>query len=93
MLAGADAARLLDVDIYCDNYAHSALLVLAAVGTILRLLTALAVRYCSHGIRLEAGAAAAARLLSCGGRRRKQQLERQLEQQQLEAGAVGLVVP
>lgn len=68
-LAGVDKQRLLDVRIYCDNSVANGVVIMLALGTILRLLTALALVYCSRGIRLEPIMTAAGRLLGCVGRR------------------------
>lgn len=72
-LLGADTAALLDPHVYCANVAMHGSLVLLALGLILRLLTALAVAYCSRGVRLEPALVALGRLLGSGRRRRRRQ--------------------
>lgn len=72
-LAGADTRALLDIQVYCENAVMHSLLVLAGLGLILRLLTALAVAYAPRGLRLEPALGALGRLLGFGRRRRRRQ--------------------
>jgi hypothetical protein len=79
-----DRDRLLDIRQYCINAVPHAVLVMLALGLVLRILTALSVAYCSHGLRLGALVAPLARYVGRARRRR-----RQLRQQRQEEGVAG----
>ncbi|KAL4458314.1 hypothetical protein ABPG75_013179 [Micractinium tetrahymenae] len=67
--AGVDTQRLLNIQQYCDNSVANGVLVLAALGTILRLLSAAALAYFPRGLRLEPVVNVVARWVA--GRRRQ----------------------
>lgn len=68
--AAVDTARLLDIRQYCANAVANDVLVLVGLGTILRLLSALALAYIPRGLGMEPAVNAVARWLA---RRRRQQ--------------------
>ncbi len=69
--ANVDTARLLDIRQYCANAVANDVLVLVGLGTILRLLSALALAYIPRGLRLEPAVNVVARLLAARRRQRQ----------------------